>query len=163
MKTLKEMQAEVYEVNVDNGWYDSARSFGDGMALLHSEVSEAFEAYRDRGVEDWVALHYGAGQSFTREALEVLARFGVGSAEEVWLYSSNDIRPSIDPPLSPDEKMALAVDGVGKPEGVGSEFADILIRLLDECQRQGIDLTWEYERKIAFNKTRGHRHGGKRV
>lgn len=48
-----------------------------------------------------------------------------------------------------------------KPEGVGSEYADILVRLLDQCERDGIDLGWEYERKIAFNKTRGYRHGGR--
>jgi NTP pyrophosphatase (non-canonical NTP hydrolase) len=48
-----------------------------------------------------------------------------------------------------------------KPEGVGSEFADILIRLLDDCARFGIDLEAEYERKITFNRTRSYRHGGK--
>lgn len=52
--------------------------------------------------------------------------------------------------------------GVGaKPEGVGSEFADILIRLLDDCDLFGIDLMAEYERKIAYNRTRPYRHGGK--
>jgi NTP pyrophosphatase (non-canonical NTP hydrolase) len=48
-----------------------------------------------------------------------------------------------------------------KPEGVGSEYADIFIRLLDQCKRDGIDLRAEYERKIAYNRTRGYRHGGK--
>lgn len=48
-----------------------------------------------------------------------------------------------------------------KPEGFGSEAADVLIRLLDTCKRRGVDLGAEYHRKIAFNKTRGHRHGGK--
>lgn len=48
-----------------------------------------------------------------------------------------------------------------KPEGFGSEAADVLIRLLDTCKRRGVDLAYEFERKLEFNKTRGHRHGGK--
>jgi NTP pyrophosphatase (non-canonical NTP hydrolase) len=48
-----------------------------------------------------------------------------------------------------------------KPEGFGSEAADVLIRLLDTCERRGVDLRAEYERKIAFNRMRGWRHGGK--
>jgi hypothetical protein len=50
-----------------------------------------------------------------------------------------------------------------KPEGVGSEFADIFIRLLDDCDRFGIDLRAEYERKMSYNRTRAYRHGGKRA
>ena len=50
-----------------------------------------------------------------------------------------------------------------KPEGVGSEFADIFIRLLDDCARYGVDLEVEYERKLAYNRTREFRHGGKRL
>lgn len=50
-----------------------------------------------------------------------------------------------------------------KPEGVGSEFADILIRLLDSCEREGIDLEAEVERKLRYNATREYRHGGKRA
>lgn len=50
-----------------------------------------------------------------------------------------------------------------KPEGVGSEYADILIRLLDQCEREGVDLVTEVERKLTYNQQRGYRHGGKRL
>lgn len=45
--------------------------------------------------------------------------------------------------------------------GVASEFADVLIRLLDECYRHDVDLEAEYERKMAYNRTRAYRHGGR--
>jgi hypothetical protein len=60
-----------------------------------------------------------------------------------------------DAPYLPPGKPA-------KPEGVGSEFADTFIRLLDNCEKFGIDLRAEYERKVAYNRTRPYRHGGKR-
>lgn len=46
-----------------------------------------------------------------------------------------------------------------KPEGVGSEMADCLIRLLDMAKRWDIDLVAEYDRKMRFNWTRPYRHG----
>lgn len=104
---LRGMAAEVRALNQEKGWYDRERSFGDEMVNLHGEVSEAWEAYRAHGFEEWE----GKG---------------------------------------------------GKPEGVGSEMADVLIRLLDSCASHGIDLFAEYRRKMAFNATRPYRHGGKR-
>lgn len=114
---LQSMQLEVVAVNKDRGWYDEDVPFFQAMALLHSEVSEAVEAYRNWGTED-----------ATSQAIDQ----GEGHA-------------------------------LPKPEGVGSEFADILIRLLDDCARWGIDLESEFERKMAFNRTRSYRHGGKRA
>lgn len=50
-----------------------------------------------------------------------------------------------------------------KPEGVGAEMADVLIRLLDMAKRWDIDLIAEYDRKMKFNWTRPYRHGRKRL
>jgi NTP pyrophosphatase (non-canonical NTP hydrolase) len=118
MTTLAEMKQEVARVNAEHGWYDEPRTFGELIALLHSEVSEALEAYRKWGLED--------------------------QTETQW--------------VSIQGKKVLP-----KPEGVGSELADVFIRLLDMCSRHGIDLEYEYHRKVTYNKTRPYRHGGKKL
>ena len=115
------MQTEILHVNIRNGWFETERTVGDDLALLHSEVSEALDAYREHGFDD---------------------------ATDTNTYGSHD---------------DLAQNRLPKPEGFGSELADVLIRLLDTCERRGVDLVTEYERKIAYNATRGHRHGGKRL
>lgn len=50
-----------------------------------------------------------------------------------------------------------------KPEGVPVELADVVIRVLDFCEWAGIDLQAVMAEKHAYNLTREHRHGGKRV
>ena len=44
---LRDMQAQVRQVNEANGWFDRDRDFAIDIALLHSEVTEAFEGYRN--------------------------------------------------------------------------------------------------------------------
>jgi NTP pyrophosphatase (non-canonical NTP hydrolase) len=106
-KSLAQMSKEVLEWARSKGWEpDPTRTFGDECALLHSEVSEALEAFRDWGLDD---------------------------------------------PTVPG----------GKPEGVASEFADVLIRLVHYAANRGIDLEAEYERKMAYNQKRPWKHGGK--
>ena len=51
---LRELQTEAHAIAVDKGWYDTERTFGDCIALVHSELSEALEAYRARGLGGWV-------------------------------------------------------------------------------------------------------------
>jgi NTP pyrophosphatase (non-canonical NTP hydrolase) len=126
LKTLEEMQAEVRSNNETHGWYDELRLFGDDVALLHTEVSEMYEAFRQWGTEDMT---------------------GIESPHSSYVSSDG----------------VTHFDGPAKPEGVGSEMADVLIRLLDTAERSGVDLRAEYERKMAFNRTRPFRHGGKRA
>ena len=107
MKTLAQMAEEIRLHNITLGWRNEPRTFGEMIALLHSEVSEMLEAYRIRGTA-----------YYTRES-------------------------------------------DGKPDDIPSEAADVLIRLLDMADLFGWDMEAEYERKMAFNRTRTYRHGGK--
>lgn len=123
--TLRAMAAEIREVNIRLGWRApdggmcEGQTFGDYIALAHTELSEALEAYRDWRLED-------------RTGRVVSAHREVGLD---------------DVPV--------------KPLGVGSEFADLLIRLVDMADVFGIDLEAEYRRKIAYNRTREYQHGGR--
>ena len=49
----------------------------------------------------------------------------------------------------------------GKPEGVPSEASDILIRLLDLCEKIGIDINGSTTHKMDYNETRPIKHGNK--
>lgn len=49
----------------------------------------------------------------------------------------------------------------GKPEGVPSELADVVIRVMDICGHYGIDLEEIIEEKHEFNKRRPYKHGKK--
>jgi NTP pyrophosphatase (non-canonical NTP hydrolase) len=115
---LSQMQADVVQWCKVKGWWDDGRTFGDSIALLHSELSEALEAFRDHGLED-----------ATQQS-------------------------KVGTPLNPGNSVA-------KPEGVGSEFADVLVRLFHACALYDIDLEAEFERKMAYNWRRSFRHGGK--
>jgi NTP pyrophosphatase (non-canonical NTP hydrolase) len=126
MTTLKEMTEAIAFVNDQNGWFDTDRPFGDDIALLHSEVSEAYEEYR-KGRS--VSLRY---------------------------YQRKDGSMTMVPKDRSNSTLH-------KPEGVPSELADVLIRLLDTAHRYGIDLEGAVAEKLAYNATRGHRHGGKVV
>jgi NTP pyrophosphatase (non-canonical NTP hydrolase) len=115
---LAEMQQEVYENNVAHGWFDRYRAFGDDISLIHSEVSEMFEAYR-------------SGENGVMIPVKILTNSGV--------------------------------EITYNPHSVEAEAADILIRLLDTCQRYGIDLDTAFREKMNYNKTRPYRHGNKVV
>lgn len=201
-RSLADLTAEIRGVNVAHGWRPAEggpgeNTFGDYIALLHSEVSEALEAYRDHRLKDATEDHHNR--------MHGLCVHG-------------------------EPRGNCNTAALSKPEGVGSELADVLIRLLDMCdvfgivpfdmdceladvapletpsyvasfgdhvtwlhwriaqvipdpssvvvdgymafilrslvavaERHGIDLTAEVERKIAYNRTRPFRHGGRHL
>lgn len=142
---LEDMQRKVTEWCERKGWKGEGSApvtFGDTMALLHSEVSEALEAYRDWGTEDATA-HYSPGE---HSPVCAWAQWALHDLDHV-----KGTAPACDCEFGEDKK----------PEGVGSEFADVLIRLLDDCDRWGVDLRFEFERKMAYNEKRPFQHGGR--
>ena len=51
----------------------------------------------------------------------------------------------------------------GKPEGLGVELADCIIRILDMAEHMGLDMTEYIFLKMRYNKNRPYRHGGKKI
>ena len=140
-KSIKQMQAETVEVEHLLGWAGPGvvpNRFPESMMLLVTEVSEAVEAFRNWAYADTTEPPRGADHRYVESGSGFCARC--------------DDMPGEGEHGAPTPS---------KPEGVGSEFADILIRLLSSCDQYGIDLEAEYERKVAYNRTRSYRHGGK--
>lgn len=107
---LNDFAKEVHQNAIDKGWWEEDRSFGDIIALCHSELSEALEEHRE-----------GRGPS------------------EIYY---NEPKPD-------------------KPEGISIELADCIIRILDYCGREGVDIEHAIKLKHEYNKSRPYRHGGK--
>lgn len=59
MLGINQFADEVHKNAVEHGWWDEERSFGDIVALCHSELSEALEAYRNG--EDMAWFDYANG------------------------------------------------------------------------------------------------------
>jgi NTP pyrophosphatase (non-canonical NTP hydrolase) len=59
------------------------------------------------------------------------------------------------------QEMHLYFEATGKPLGLPSELADVVIRCLDMAEALDIDLQAVIEEKHAYNTTRARRHGGK--
>ncbi|MEW9106792.1 hypothetical protein [Paenibacillus sp.] len=49
MKTINELVKEAHQNAVNKGWWEEERTYGELIALVHSEVSEALEDYRIPG------------------------------------------------------------------------------------------------------------------
>lgn len=130
---------KAYDLADSKGFHNVAATFGDRIALVHTELSEAMEAFRELDNDAYDAIRepvYKSAQSGT------LTR-----AKSEYAFNKDG-----------SDKLIL-----NKPEGVASELADVVIRVADMCGVYGIDLNNAIKEKLAYNKTRPHMHGGKRL
>lgn len=115
-------------------------------AYFRAVESGWWPEHQDVNVPEKIALMH----SELSEALEEL-RAGRDVAER---YYTGDAGLRVDFPVSPDGRPY-------KPEGVPSELADVIIRILDLCGHFGIDMEAVLEEKMRYNATRSFRHGGR--
>jgi phage baseplate assembly protein gpV len=137
---FNELAKEIHQNAKEHGWwgaptYDgqmtvypdpAGRNFGEILALIHSEVSEALEAWRD---------------GYPVRTLYREHKDGTGCEYEKACRSPEGVL------------------GEGKPAGVPSELADIIIRVLDACAAYEVDIDAAILAKMAYNRTRPYLHG----
>ena len=131
---LNEFAKEVHHNAVEHGWWEEPRSFGEIIALCHSELSEALEEYRSGKP----MVYYDCrADEYDEDCICEPGDTGCG-------YSS----------VGCTEKSE-------KPEGIAVELVDCIIRILDYCGKEKIDIESVLRLKHEYNKTRPYKHGGK--
>ena len=73
------MAAEAHEMAIAKGWWDEPRDIPHCLALVHSEVSEALEAYREHGSRNPDDVDYDPNpkpEGFVYELADILIRVG---------------------------------------------------------------------------------------
>jgi len=115
---LNELSRAIHKTAVNKGWWDEKRGFPEIIALIHSELSEALEEYRN-------------GKSLNEFHFE---------GEKTEEYPNGD-----------------------KPAGIPIELADCIIRILDFCGKEKIDIDAAVLTKVHYNQIRSYRHGNKKA
>ena len=134
---LTKFAKEVHENAVAHGWWEEERPFPEIIALCHSELSEALEEYRSDKPEFYLVVSDPDRAEFLTDVVGVPAEYR---------------------PEKPDR-----IKIIPKPEGVATELADCIIRILDWCGKNDIDIERIMQKKHEYNKTRPYRHGGKKA
>lgn len=127
---LNQLAKDIHQNAIEHGWWEKEREFGSLIALMHSELSEAMEEYRNMDI----------GSDLDRRI----------KGKGIYYSGGGYI---CDKPSACSKK----------PEGIAIELADCIIRILDYCGKEGIDIEKAIHIKHEYNKTRPWMHGGKKL
>jgi hypothetical protein len=135
MNEMDRLQRQINLWAESKGWNQnlSDRSFGDWCALITSEISEAYEDYRN---------HRGLTELYFEDALG--KKYSLNEYHDLQRAEPNVVHNF-------------------KPCGIPIEFADAMIRMLHLADFLGFNMYNMIEMKMRYNETRSHRHGGKKV
>jgi NTP pyrophosphatase (non-canonical NTP hydrolase) len=134
--------------------YDRAKSLLDA---LDASVTNAPKVQVRRTILGWQRHVYGVAKS----------RGWHSGEPDIWKFLGNlmaEVAEAWEEAREPYfEPTRTYYREDGKPEGLPTELADVVIRAMDTAESFGIDLEAAIAEKSAFNETRPMRHGGKRA
>lgn len=169
--TLTELQKEIFEINKANGWHDKVPSKLEQHALFHTEITEAYEQFRDGKLETWYQPD-GKPEGFHTELADVVIRILDYFSLEGVTYCSEQRNPFYVDNITTEQVLLVlhyAVSLASEQVRVNSLHEELkalntiilVIEVFLNANNQSLtDLITE---KIAYNKTRGHRHGNKQI
>lgn len=149
---FRDLQESAWEVNHANGW------------------NERWDEIKDTGTVP-VAEHIISKLALVMtEAAEAIEDVRVGKLNLYHTINGRQVYPVTDgsgadwttEPDGATPPTATTYTGVqAKPEGLPSELADVVIRVMSLAETLEIDLAQIILEKITYNATRGSMHGGK--
>jgi NTP pyrophosphatase (non-canonical NTP hydrolase) len=184
--TVGELCKRSYETADVKGWHEDSRSLGKVIALMHSEVSEALECWRDPARElsqIWYSnTKYGdKPEGFVIELADLLIRIGDTAVEMeipvaevlndvliVRLGEKQEISVGIPDSLSLIHYYLSQAFGVVFGEfclvasGLVKAIAKVMMVVGAICRKHNLDLEQAVLLKMDYNDKRPHRHGDKR-
>lgn len=181
------LQAQIEEINQALGWRDTTPSFSEAMMLLVTECGEAADAWRKYGFEDvtghtttaavfpgGITKPEGVGSEFADIAIRLLDDCQIFGIKLERVAQSDVSGGQIDPPPLLEAMFAVVKHAAvaeeawrspGIPDvlGVQTQFEAIWLLMCFYSLAYDVDLDFEIRRKLAYNRTRGYRHGGRRM
>jgi hypothetical protein len=175
------LQRVIHNTAVEKGWWETERNVGEVLALVHSEISEAWDEYKAHSFRSLkTRIENGKPEGFHVELADAVIRlldlFDVKGLEVF------ELTGCLDPPYPPHyvgaaavlndahADVSLALECWRKAKQTDGDFFRHLTNCMNRlvvCSRrdEDFDTSGSFERalhlKIEFNKTRPYRHGGK--
>ena len=185
MGRLNDLVAESFKIATEKGWHESERSLSAITLLMQSEVAEVVEEYRkNKGVNEiWHEVHYSEGGiecsmiggpgdkpcGIPVEIADMVIRVADYCGKKGYnLEATYDRTPAPEYTPEFEEWMArinFALSQAWANILPGTEFwLAMSVRYAFETAKAcDINLWAVLEEKAAFNRTRPHRHGGKKI
>ena len=193
MENIERMKAEIHENAVAHGWWEESRSFGEICALIHSELSEALEEYRDgkpdvyiigeHGItpikpEEWKGEKpEGIAVELADAVIRILDYMGkerleyCAEADDVFRDNPaalletdfGDFVARCHSDISDAYFRGDVEDDFGELFSKAAALSVCIRRIEAWSEAKGLDLAQIIAIKHQYNKGRPYRHGGKRL
>lgn len=120
---INELAKEVHENAVAHGWWEKPPTLPEALCLIHAELSEALEEYREGNPLIYGTCALAAEDCKFSGVCDRVGRPGEGEG----------------------------IDGPCKPEGIAVELADVILRTLDLMAALGVDVDAVVMAKHKYN------------
>ena len=192
---LNELAKEAHQIAVEHGWWSPEPSFGDLVALMHSELSEALEEYRAGRPMLWYSCdvsdacyepghyHYnvhccrGCGhRGYKPEGIAVeladciirILDFFGNSCVDIDGIIERKKNAKIEVPENFGDMIArlhmdlsMAYDTEYRKTVSVMKLIFCIMRIHKWATKNNVDMEPIIRKKMAYNRTRPYRHGGK--